>query len=284
MIKRILVPVDFSDVSLNALSFAITIAEKMKAEVILFHSWLPYFSAFTPEELVKKENQQTRKSILSKLEAVAGAHQFDKRKTRITIILEAGPEQKRIVDFIRKKKIDLVVMGTTGAGGLKKMLMGSLTSFVIQHGACPVIAVPAKGGFSSLRKILYSTDLDLAEKDSLSFLRVLAAAFNSEVVYFHVKRKGELLNRKVQEFQDMVQNLQVHKKAGKPDIILSKAGDLSSAIIQASSRMKADLIVMVTYRREGLWNAVLDRSVTSDIACKTSVPLLALPIHGRRKS
>jgi nucleotide-binding universal stress UspA family protein len=147
-IKRILVPVDGSEESLSAASFAIEIARKFEAELQLLHVVTINQSmraiglyGTSYDDVVAKHIQDGRKEvgkwfdIISKQAAEAGVNMSSEIvDTPISIVGE-------IVDRAEKNAIDIIVVGTKGKSGFTKLLMGSVATGVITYAPCPVLVV-----------------------------------------------------------------------------------------------------------------------------------------------
>jgi universal stress protein A len=139
-IKRLLVPVDFSDSSAKALDFAIDFARMHKAEVLLVHviepmnyavpRWLP-----EPTALLEEQRKEAAAEI-AKLEA----HVREKRvKCRSEI--HFGVVYEMIAELARQSNADMIVIATHGRTGLAHMIIGSVAERVIQNSLCPVLVV-----------------------------------------------------------------------------------------------------------------------------------------------
>ncbi len=142
-IKKILVPVDFSENSRIALDWAMAFADKLDANLILFH-------AFEMPEVMKAPVQRhgllnkdmigrANEEVVKELQAFADKYDED----RITVAPEIG-EGKPFVEIIKAAKnyhADLIVMGTHGRTGLQSMLIGSVAEKVVRKAPCPVLTV-----------------------------------------------------------------------------------------------------------------------------------------------
>jgi universal stress protein A len=134
-VKRILFPTDLSNVTDGALSLATSLARDNGATLIIVHvEELPiaygvgemYFDALGP----------TRQKLRTMLEAILPSDP--------TVACEhhliPGEPASAIVDFAKEKNIDLIVMGTHGRTGLKRVLMGSIAEAVVRSAPCPVLS------------------------------------------------------------------------------------------------------------------------------------------------
>ena len=145
---KILVCVDGSDSSVKAADYAIDIASKHGAELVALNvvvSQLGYaYSsaglAATPgaiSDILTKTRQEAKKWF-DEIEKKAAAQGI---KTKIEMVASPTSVVPAIVDYSEKNKIDLIVTGTKGRSGFKKMLLGSVASGVVTYASCPVMVI-----------------------------------------------------------------------------------------------------------------------------------------------
>ena len=143
-LKKILCPVDFSDLSLNALRTAIDLASTFQAELHLLHVFEGYDAmslnpeiALTPmpEWLVK-----LREVCHEKLAALPSPDLAALCPTLVRAHRE-GPAIHEILDYAAHQKIDLIVLSTHGRTGLKHLLMGSVAENIVRSAPCPVLTI-----------------------------------------------------------------------------------------------------------------------------------------------
>ncbi len=144
MIKRILVPIDFSDTSLQALDYAIEFGKPFKAEIVVLFVVEPVYYA-TPADLygpsanlgmLLDEQRRIGREQLARL-----GEDLKKRKVDARTVLQTGTPYDVIVNAAKKLKADIIVMATHGRTGFSHMLMGSVAEKVVRTAACPVITV-----------------------------------------------------------------------------------------------------------------------------------------------
>jgi len=132
--KAILHPTDFSECSKAGFKLACDLAEMSHAKVIVLHVFVPAVRAPNefplPEmELESKEEAQRQLNMILPFSAnVPVEHRFVK-----------GSAAEVILDVAKQTKVDLIVMGTLGRSGLKRLLLGSVTEHVQRHAPCPVL-------------------------------------------------------------------------------------------------------------------------------------------------
>ena len=140
MFTNILVPVDGSDNSYRALDAALLLSEKLSSEITVIHVMEQFpITHFGSEKLLsevleayKKENQD----IISKCSEIA----TQKGLTIKTLLLQGNPASV-ILDYSKKEKFDLLIMGTRGLGKFKELILGSVSGKIVHHSPCAVMLI-----------------------------------------------------------------------------------------------------------------------------------------------
>jgi nucleotide-binding universal stress UspA family protein len=143
-IKRVLVPVDFSGDSLNALAYARDLVKPFKAEVVLLHVIEPIYYAAPADMYMTSPNLATlideqRQVATQQLQRISA--DLAKRGLRVKSLLRNGSPAQLIIDTARRLRIDLIVMATHGHTGLVHLFMGSVAEKVVRTAACAVLTV-----------------------------------------------------------------------------------------------------------------------------------------------
>lgn len=179
--KTLLVPTDFSSNAANALNYAIEFAKAGNYKIILLH-------AFRNEIIVQdaplehggklfNHNEvaaQKRLAYLSKNVIAAANITFE-------IINQQGFLYDVIKQVLKRKRVQWVVMGTSGAMGLKEVFIGSTTEKIISNVSTPVVVVPENVKFTGIRKIVYATDFKNGDITSLRKIVAFAELNSAEI-------------------------------------------------------------------------------------------------------
>jgi len=144
MIERILVPVDFSDPSLQALDYAIEFGQRFKPEFVVLHVVETIYyplsgDMYGPGYDVGRVYQELERAGREQLARVAA--KLRKRRLTARTLLSIGSAHRVIVETAKKLKADLIIMSTHGRTGLSHVLMGSVAERVVRNAACPVLTV-----------------------------------------------------------------------------------------------------------------------------------------------
>ena len=140
-LKKIIVPLDGSDWSFRAAKYAIKIAKMANAEIIFMHAVVnpPYGDPRSAGIMITayiKEAEELAELWYLKAGNMASNAGV---KFMAETILDVASAADSIVNYAESKKADLIVIGTKGRTGLKRLLLGSVASGVVTHARCPVL-------------------------------------------------------------------------------------------------------------------------------------------------
>jgi nucleotide-binding universal stress UspA family protein len=140
--SKILVAIDGSDLSMKAADYAIDEAKKYGATVTALYviripSGVYDLVIFPYDEIIKKDTEDAEKWF----DIIRKKAQENNISLKTNILDEIRPPAQVIVEYAEKQGIDLIVVGTTGKTGFKKILLGSVASGVITYSSCPVLVV-----------------------------------------------------------------------------------------------------------------------------------------------
>ena len=141
LVRSILVPLDFSPSSKQALDYAVAVARQFKAKLTLLHVVEPVatpdFAASFP---LVMEDDKLMAAAKNELEGVVKAARV-RRGIVEKILVRFGRSFHEITEAARTRKVDLIIIATHGYTGLKQALLGSTTERVVRHAPCPVLVV-----------------------------------------------------------------------------------------------------------------------------------------------
>ncbi len=144
--KRILVPVDYSDASLQVLPFAESLADSPEVELQLLHVNQPAVAYAQPGVAVSPASMATpipptQQQLETKLRNATELDSIPDARTKRAVV--EGTPATAIVDYAKENDVDLIVMTTHGNTGLTRLLMGSVAESVVRTASCPVMTLNA---------------------------------------------------------------------------------------------------------------------------------------------
>lgn len=199
-IRRILVPVDFSDASDKALQLALEIADLLKAEIRILHVYynpvidvVPFDASHTYQinlnNYLHEIEQNARKQVAHFEAELKNKASTKKNRIRITSSLINGIAQDEIISYSRKYKPGLILMGTRGMGNQSTGLIGNVTAKVVEKSEVPVIAIPEQSEYlslASIKHVLYATDFDNYDQITIGKLVNLTHQLNPTLHIVHI--------------------------------------------------------------------------------------------------
>jgi nucleotide-binding universal stress UspA family protein len=271
--KTILVPCDFSKQAVNAFRFALDIARESGGEVHLTHVIeLPVMhdSVLMPvmsfEEVLLKELKEKSQVEYAKL-----IKKYADPKDKIKTTTQFGAPARMILSYIEEKKIDLVLMGTKGASGVKEYVIGSNAEKVVRNSPVPVIAVKNYPKLTAIKDIVLPNTLHTEiQEDLIMKVKAMQNFFkaNLHIVWINTPSnftRDITTNKRLQDFAKrfLFKNYTVHV-----------FNDLyeEDGIINFAHTIKADMIAMGTHGRKGLAH-VLSGSVAEDVVNHIDIPI-----------
>ena len=143
-IKRILVAVDGSGISIKASKHAIDMAKKMDASLTVLYIFSPatYIDlGYANVGKLRKIASTEKKHAQREVEKVKKKAMEKDVTVKTDVLIKYTSVVKEILEYAESNKIDLIIMGSRGMTGIKKMLLGSVASRVVTYSQCPVLVV-----------------------------------------------------------------------------------------------------------------------------------------------
>ena len=270
----IVVPTDFSRAARNAISYASEMAKRMKAKLILFHVYLPpvpisEIPMVIPlptefETYCLKKLKRIKNDLLSKR---------GNKHLEIEIACACGVPVDEIYLYSLKQKIDFIVMGMQGKSFLKKKLMGSTTTSLIQKCEVPVLSIDKKLRFKSPKKIVFACDNNRTlGSNILHPLSQLCSVYNSHIHVLNVVISSTSLpGISVIHDRNISHNFKNFNHSIHQIISVTVMQGLSDFI----AKKHMDMIVMIPHHHSFMEKVMAGRQ-TKEMAFHSTIPLLTL--------
>lgn len=271
--KKILVPIDFSACSRNSLKNAIIVAEKLRMELLLYHSVVvPVAFAdgapITAVDMGFEEMEAHAESSMKKLK-----EEFpDLKRVTHSDVLQYGSLQESISELVDKENIGLILMGTHGASGFEAALLGSNTYHVMKHVQCPVIALPENADITKMSHIALAGDYkSVPDHDTLQFVMEFARAFYAQIHIIHID-KGEVV---VKDQIDIARSMERYLKNTEHTFHFRKFEDVEEGLVAFAKEKEIDLLVMIA-KHHGFFERLRHGSSTKKMLMDIPMPLMVL--------
>ena len=247
--EKLLVATDFSRTSIAALSYAEYLVQQYGTELVLAHV-VSAGNASPPEPLAVFAAPEIGQAMAEDLEQLT--NQVRRRGIQARAVICEGPVGDALEALVQKEKPSLLVTGTHGAHGLKRLILGSTAEAILHKVTCPVLTVgPACDNItrksSELRTIVYATVLQHPSEAALLYAAALARELHAHVQLVHaIDEISDLpehsLDKEVQSQSDLLaealkgsdSKMSVHRVYGEP----------VEAILRRVIATQADLVVL----------------------------------------
>lgn len=279
--KKILVPTDFSENARQALDVAVKLAKKVDAEIVLLHvneqinAILPvteYYYTYD-RDMEEKYLHMVHENLERMLEDVAAELGLGNIRTSVI----GGPFTTIINDVVKTEGIDLIVMGTKGATGMKEFFVGSNTEKIVRTAQCPVLTIH-NGAVTEFNTVVVPTTLEADQKKLFEGLREWEAIFGGKFYLLYINNPGAYREDRDIEAREK----QLLQATGLKNVEIYKTETFTlneeQVIFDFAKEKQADLIVMGTHQRRGLAHILLG-SLTEDTINHAAIPVLAIPIR-----
>lgn len=296
-IKKILFPTDFSECAEHAFSYAAELAAFFDAEVHVFHTRirpLSYYPALK-HLLDEAEKQNT-------LETNADGEQVVKAPVGEQVIVISAETTGRaayeeIIAYSKVHDIDLIVMGTHGRTGPKRLLIGSTAERVVRLSQCPVLTLRSDADTYNpvqLSRILVPVDFSDYSPEAIQYAAELSKAHGAHITLLNVVEEAVLptvygvepvsiynAEHILNSNEGALQKLNKQYLMGHPDadtkVII---GHASTSITDFAKNDKTDLIVIPTHGLTGIKRFLLG-SVAEHVTRHAPCAVLTVKPHGK---
>ena len=289
--RTILFAADYSENSKQAFHAACSLADGSQTRLVVLHVSEPGPVSDQPVDRIHRgvqfhspqAQEEEQKSAIQRL----GELYVAECPLQMEYIATQGDVSAEILRKAREFGSDLIVMGTHGRTGLRRMLAGSVAVSVLRRAACPVLALRSaeqECGSSEIRVILHPTDFSVDSEAALRVARGLAHAQGARLIVLHVAALQVLMDGTTaaevdpRVYTDALDD--VRKRVDGPDLkypveTMLRQGYDAEGITQTAEETGCDLIVMGTHGRTGL-SRLLMGSVAENVLPKATCPVLVV--------
>lgn len=277
--KKILVPIDFSEYAELALEVAATLAKRYNAEIAVLH-----MLGLSETEVAKNDSQEFLEMEHYMKLAKKRFDMFLNRPwlkdVKITQTLQNYKIFSEINNVAKEQHIDLIVMGSQGTEGLGEIFVGSHTEKVVQSSEVPVLVIKKRTKNFKIEKIIFGFDFRIENINAYQGALKLFNAMELDVHMVYVNQPGSKFTSTSQTKTHIDSFLRVAHHSDLPEnmrIVQISDYSVEKGICAYAQEIKADAIAVATHGRIGLAH-FLKGSVGMDVANHSSLPVLTFKI------
>lgn len=275
--NKILVPVDFSKPSENALRVASELARKNNAELFVLHVVEMAETLFGTEQFNINDEQILFFMKMAKKRFAKFLKKTYLDGLRVTDAVEVGSPTMAISELQKEHAIDFIVMGSNGASGIDEILIGSNTEKVVRYSKVPVLVVKQELETLEINKIAFASNFDVENVMAFHRVRAFADTFGAEIELLYVNLPGnqfystEEINLQVENF------LQKAEYTPGNNITIYNDYSIELGVINGAKSCNADIIAMPTHGRKGL-SHFFNGSIGEDVVNHSTMPVITFKI------
>ncbi|MCU0449231.1 MAG: universal stress protein [Bernardetiaceae bacterium] len=280
--KNLLVPTDFSENAKGAMAYAVQLAAALGAKLHFYHATGRVIPRVADQALYHRYREdylaEHRDDLQEQVWEVYHQLGIEQKAAEANLLVREGELLLHVGELVAELAIDLIVMGTHGATGLKRWFVGSNTAGVFTQAACPVLAVPAGYRYRPIKKIGYASDLTKLDREVpavVAFARPFGAAIDVVHVYpvFPVQVDLATLDREALAAQLGAQH---HYEKIQIKLVRTEVdNDVEAGIEEYASEDSPSLLVMFNHTRSW-FDRIIEGSHTRQQLMTSELPLLAL--------
>jgi nucleotide-binding universal stress UspA family protein len=300
-VERIVLATDFSRSARAALEHAIPIAARFGARLYLFHvvdaRGTEALGASGTEIQIDEFYEFAEERARAEVASLGGASEMRPGDLSIVECVRIGRPNEDIAQFASEKEADLIVVGTAGRKGLRRVIAGSVAESVVRRAPCPVLAVrldradAAAEQRAPVRKILVAVDSSPASRAALRAAHELARRFDAALVALNVLDDYVLAQASTLSQLDAVQieasfaqlaraeldRIVLDATGGRAEHVERRldVGTPAEAIARVAREVGADLVACGTHGRSGLRRALFG-SVAEHVVRIAPCPVLVV--------
>lgn len=272
--NRILFPTDFSDAASTAFLYALRFADRFEAELIILHVYdlpiveTPPLPESTKEifDIVEMNQFESFRDQLPQMHEVAENNQMGHVKMRNVLLY--GDLIYNINKVCKDEGIDLIIMGTKGASGLKETFLGSTTASVIANASVPVLGIPAEAVYRPIKNIGFTTQYRDKDSDAVVKALDIARKFGAAIQCLYITNADD-----PSDIEERIAEWKMYYKRENINFHIISGTDIEQAIVNFADEQQLDMIVMRAHKR-GFFEGLFHKSLTKKMAYHTTVPLL----------
>ena len=274
--KNILVPIDFSQCSMDAFLYAKGLADALGFSIKLVHVYngnlnldpsINLHSEKTREELILEKMNEF---VKTNLENSKSSNVLTRQKIETEVVVGLNATQEIVHLTKNEDEIAMVIIGTTGSGNVMNKMFGSISSSVAQRAHCPVILVPQGVKYKDFENVLYASNYESADEDLIDQIIDFGNIFRATMHFVHVEEN---------DVYETVEDTIFYKLFEKGDpafsfnIVNIKNRSVMSGLNQYADENEVDLIVLVNRQRNYLEN-IFQLSLTKKMAKTSKLPVM----------
>lgn len=257
-VRNILFATDFSPCSETVFPYVCSVARKYDATLHIVHVISPEVISIDPPLVL-----QARETAERQMQDMATSEQLE--GVRHSEVIAEGDVTEAINKTVYDAKIDLVMVGTHGRTGIRKLVLGSVAEDVVRNATCPVLTLGPKVAADARREakfnhILFATELKPENPQALNYALSLASEHNAALTMFHAIPLAPVVDAETATAmirRKLLEMVHTDLNGPLPEAVV-EIGNPADLIVNAAAMRHADVIVLGAHRPAILSTHLMD--------------------------
>lgn len=275
--KSILIPTDFSEAANNAYLYALHLANHLDLKVFVLYSYMTPVLSTThggQPELLQNIYDEIELSKFDKFKTnVAGlrtlAADNNLNADNIIFLFEEGPLVSSVKKIVEKEDIYAVVMGTMGATGISKSMIGTNTVDVIRNIRKPVLAIPKEARYKPIEKVTFTTLFREKDKPALAEIINLGQKIPFETYCLNVINNRDYLTDVLMQADEWGK---IYDKSNLEFVFLEEEGNVENTINKFLKENNIDILAIVK-RNRNFFDRLIYSSLSNQFVFHSHIPI-----------
>jgi nucleotide-binding universal stress UspA family protein len=274
--KTLVVPTDFSSVSVNAMNYAVDMAQAINAGIVLLHVYNVPVSFTDPPvspvstvsiEEIKRTSEERLQELKKNLVTVTAG--------KVEVFTEArlGETIEELEQICNSVEPLAIIMGSHGATGFERLIMGSTTLTAVRHLKCPVIVVPPGTTYHGIRKIGLACDFEnVVQSTPVEYIKNIVKEFGAELYVLNVQDLEQ------DDLEDAIMDtayLDAMLEDVSPKYVQLTGKDVAESITSFAEHNNLDL-VMIIPKKHRFIDSLFHKSQSKELITHAHIPIVSI--------
>lgn len=272
--KKIIVPIDFSEHSEYALEAAVKLAKPNNSEILALH-----MLEMSDSVLNSTDSEQNQKAIFFLRLAEKRFNEFlDKpylKNANVTPIVKHFKVFSEVNDVAKENNADLIIMGSQGTSGLTEIFVGSNTERVVRHSEIPVLVLKNRYNKDIFNDVVYASDFSIESLDVYKRMTNLYKNLKANLHLVYVNMPSDKF-RSSNEMEQIVSDFFMQAEGSLEklkEVNFISDYTVEKGVLNFANKIGADLIAVATHGRTGIAH-FFEGSISEDIANHSILPVM----------
>ena len=267
--KHVIVPIDFSDLSLRGLDFSLLLAKNYEVDIQLVYVQQEVKGEY------ESELEREQRSVSQKFDAIINDYSKKNPQIKIQGIIKQGKIHEEVVEQADAMDDSVIVTSTHGGSGFEELFVGSNAYKIVSSTTRPVFTLRGDNVPSQLERIILPIDATNETREKVPFTADLASKFDAEVhVVTVTSAEVEDIQRKIDQYAEQVRKYLIARdiKCVRDALYGPNITDIT---IEYANKVKADLIAIMSEQEKSIQNLLLG-NYAHQMINKSKIPVLII--------